>query len=371
MGFVDDFFGAYSGYSNTTGNAESFFGAYSGYSNTTGVSNSFFGDHTGYFNTTGNFNTYIGSYAGYADTGSFNTYLGASTSTAAASTGSYNISIGQNIAPASLSASSQLNIGNVIYGSGMYNGTSSTSTPSSSSKIGIGTSVLNYALTVKSYDSATTTVARFITSSGSYCDIQPANASLVCSSDMNLKKNIANIESNTDWTYNSTISSNLNQSSTILEKITNLNPVLYNWKTENDTDPKHIGFIAQEVEQVFPDLVTTDSDTKLKSLNYIGFIPYITKAIKELNAKVSNSSSNYYYSSSISLDSILNPVKDLLSNVDNQIGDVYARVFHSEEGITKKMCVDDVCVNRDQFLQMIQHYGSVPVSPTNYSISTN
>ena len=44
-------------------------------------------------------------------------------------------------------------------------------------------------------------------------------------------------------------------------------------------------FIAQEVEQI-PELkflVRTDNDGfKLKSLNYIGIIPYNTKAIQEL-----------------------------------------------------------------------------------------
>ena len=48
---------------------------------------------------------------------------------------------------------------------------------------------------------------------------------------------------------------------------------------------KEAGFIAQEVEEI-PELkflVRTDNDGfKLKSLNYIGIIPYNTKAIQEL-----------------------------------------------------------------------------------------
>jgi hypothetical protein len=48
---------------------------------------------------------------------------------------------------------------------------------------------------------------------------------------------------------------------------------------------KESGFIAQEVEQI-PELsflVRTDTDKfKLKSINYMGIIPYNTKAIQEL-----------------------------------------------------------------------------------------
>ena len=57
------------------------------------------------------------------------------------------------------------------------------------------------------------------------------------------------------------------------------------------------GFIAQEMEQVFPNLVkdeilstpkdptkiaeTTHEERSIKSINYVGLIPYLTKAIQE------------------------------------------------------------------------------------------
>jgi len=45
------------------------------------------------------------------------------------------------------------------------------------------------------------------------------------------------------------------------------------------------GVLAQEVEQIFPELVLTD-DNGVKSVNYNGLIPITIEAIKELNAKV-------------------------------------------------------------------------------------
>ena len=146
--------------------------------------------------------------------------------------------------------------------------------------VGVGNSAPGYTLHVGS-SSVTGIVSRFQNSTGT-CDINPTTTSLSCSSDINLKKNITVIGDNTPFILNKNI---INPQST-LQKVLSLTPVVYNWNTELDTDTKHVGFIAQEVEQIFPDLVAHDSVTGLKSVNYIGFIPYITKAVVEQNIKV-------------------------------------------------------------------------------------
>lgn len=46
------------------------------------------------------------------------------------------------------------------------------------------------------------------------------------------------------------------------------------------------GFIAQEVESVFPELVKTDSITKLKAIDYDGMIPVLLSCIKEQQNKI-------------------------------------------------------------------------------------
>ena len=51
-------------------------------------------------------------------------------------------------------------------------------------------------------------------------------------------------------------------------------------------DPRtRYGFVAQEVREVFPDLVSEDADGYL-SVDYIGFIPILVKAVKDLRAQV-------------------------------------------------------------------------------------
>jgi len=65
------------------------------------------------------------------------------------------------------------------------------------------------------------------------------------------------------------------------EKLMQLKPCTYKWKTQEEADPKkHVGFIAQEVEALFPNLVNendgTDGST-YKGVATTDLIPYLVK----------------------------------------------------------------------------------------------
>jgi len=79
-----------------------------------------------------------------------------------------------------------------------------------------------------------------------------------------------------------------------LAKITDLEGVNFKWneKSNRDTLDQKVGFIAQQVEEVLPELVSEGEDG-YKRVNYIEVIPYLVEAIKELKQeneklKVSN-----------------------------------------------------------------------------------
>ncbi len=101
------------------------------------------------------------------------------------------------------------------------------------------------------------------------------NGSLRCfsftnSSDVRFKKNIADLADP-------------------LDSLLGLRGVSYEWrkgefKETQMADGKQFGFIAQEVEKIFPDLVSTDAKG-YKSVNYLGVIPVAVEAIKTLKAK--------------------------------------------------------------------------------------
>lgn len=110
------------------------------------------------------------------------------------------------------------------------------------------------------------------------------------------------------------LKSNKQKLTSPLEKINQLNGYYYDKKIKSKNNDSHakndnlksikeqsyeygtkkeFGLIAQEVEELFPDLVTETAifkdmgdDTKYKSVKYMQFIPIMVESIKELNNKV-------------------------------------------------------------------------------------
>jgi len=101
--------------------------------------------------------------------------------------------------------------------------------------------------------------AQIVDSNGNY--YQP--------SDKSLKKNVENI-------------------GYILDKIIMLKPSMFHFNEEENDQPKSLGFIAQEVELVFPELVKEfeSRNVKYKSLSYDDFAILSIQAIIDLNNKL-------------------------------------------------------------------------------------
>lgn len=76
------------------------------------------------------------------------------------------------------------------------------------------------------------------------------------------------------------LKTDLQKISDSLSKVSQLNGYEFNWKSTNKPS---MGVVAQELEKVFPQLVT-ESDPK--SVNYNGIIAVLIESIKELNQKV-------------------------------------------------------------------------------------
>jgi hypothetical protein len=87
-------------------------------------------------------------------------------------------------------------------------------------------------------------------------------------SDMRYKKNIENIGD-------------------VLENINKLNPVSYLLLNQESADKKSFGFIAQELNEIFPDVVVEpNNEHELYGINYTSIIPLLTKSIQELTKKI-------------------------------------------------------------------------------------
>ncbi|MFH0846183.1 MAG: tail fiber domain-containing protein [Patescibacteria group bacterium] len=80
---------------------------------------------------------------------------------------------------------------------------------------------------------------------------------------------------------------NINKLSNSLEKIKQLEGVSFDWKEVAEGMKKgNIGLIAQDVEKVFPELVTTNDESGLKSVEYANLVAPIIEAIKEQQQQI-------------------------------------------------------------------------------------
>jgi hypothetical protein len=77
---------------------------------------------------------------------------------------------------------------------------------------------------------------------------------------------------------------NIQSIGTVVPAILKLTPKSYEFIDNNPNHEKSIGFIAQEVEAIFPELVSKNTDKKgdeYLTLNYDGFSVLAIKAIQE------------------------------------------------------------------------------------------
>ena len=88
----------------------------------------------------------------------------------------------------------------------------------------------------------------------------------------------------TGWMHSSDarLKSNITQIEEALSKVLELRGIYFNWK--NDTEKRQVGFVAQDVEPVLPEVVSKD-DEGTYSMSYGGVVPVLVEAIKELKSQ--------------------------------------------------------------------------------------
>jgi Chaperone of endosialidase/Domain of unknown function (DUF5011) len=143
-----------------------------------------------------------------------------------------------------------------------------------------------------------------------------------------------------------------------LSAIDQLHPVTFNWKDSklNQMQGQRIGLIAQEVQNVFPNLVTPaptasstitlpDGSTEVidhpLTLNYEGLIVPLVKAVQELYQKLT----------------------DLANTVAGFAEKIVTHLLAADEVDTNKLCVGSICVNEQQLKTLLANAGTA-TSPT-------
>lgn len=108
--------------------------------------------------------------------------------------------------------------------------------------------------------------------------------SFLTTSDARLKKNVTSLSDSFGKLMDvNAVSYNLTQSSTAKASEEATKESAANAVVKDDRT--HFGFIAQEIQKIYPNLVVEDEDGML-AIDYTGFIPLLVEAYKDLSDKV-------------------------------------------------------------------------------------
>lgn len=204
--------------------------------------------------------------------------------------------------------------------------------------VGIGTTTPYSRLEVWGPDTASTTAFVVVNNASTtvFASYDNGNAtysgSLFQSSDQRLKTDITTLDA-----------------SSSLALVAQLNPVEYT-RIDQPDQGTTLGFIAQQVQRVFPDLVSTTSPTTLTpdgtlTLNYSGLVAPLVAAVQA--------------------------VQNEIAAIENTIAG-FAQNFTSERGtFTDALCVGSTCVTPAQFQAMVAAANQSAAAPTSPASSSS
>jgi trimeric autotransporter adhesin len=225
-------FGSYALYSNTTGNNLNGTGAFALFSNTTGHDLNAMGLNSLYNNTTGYGNTAVGSNALYFNTTGFRNVAIGNNAGQNVISGSYNNYIGWNVGVAYADDETGVTrIGNPTYATAIY-------------VAGIASSPVTGATVV-------------VTPSG--------RLGVLASSER----------------YKTAITSLTNEP----EKLQRLRPVTFHLKSEPQGSLQY-GLIAEEVENIYPDLVIRSEDGRIQGVRYDELAPILLSEVQHQRTEI-------------------------------------------------------------------------------------
>ncbi|UTW64533.1 tail fiber domain-containing protein [bacterium SCSIO 12741] len=240
---------------------------------TSGDFNSVVGNQTTHNLTSGNLNSGIGAFVFYdITTGSNNSALGQG-SLSNLVTGNYNVGLGRATGLKVTTGHSNVFIGDQAGGNTATN---------ISNKLYIDNTNTNSPLIYGDFLTNELTIHGKLMVDG---DLVPKTANTQSLGATNARWAAVYATNGTIQTSDVRLKKNIRPLEYGLSTVLEMRAVSYNWKDTARTEDK-IGFIAQELEQLIPEVVIVGEDSaQTRGVNYAELVPVLVKAIQELEAK--------------------------------------------------------------------------------------
>ena len=324
------FIGHFAGSTAAAAGLSNFIGANAGVSAGNADHSNFIGSNAGNGASNAANSVFLGNAAGSGAANAANSVFLGNAAGSGASSAAGSIFIGYR-------AGYQDNVDNVSSGSSILIG-SNTSTNGWSNSIAIGAGAhtfLDHQLVIGSTSSGISQT--IIQGATNTCTIT-TGIGIACSSDQRLKTNISDLPTDT------------------LSMIDKIRTVTYNWIAD-PSGPQMIGFLAQDLQKYYPQLVTADSRGYLQ-VNYANLAPALVEADRELDLKLTNIQNFATATDTTFLQGLVN----WLGSATNGITNIFTQKI-----TTQQVCVADAngqtCLNRTQLDQLLSGNSNVQTPP--------
>ncbi|MDB4984768.1 MAG: hypothetical protein JWM20_947 [Patescibacteria group bacterium] len=356
---TDYFYGTYigynAGYGATDSHESNFIGKLAGYNAANAINSNFIGSETGKESNADNAN-FIGTAAGWLATNANNsTFLGASTGFRA-SNSSDSFFVGTNAGAYDNNLTGTQNAAHSIFiGTNAGYTTAdhaldntqdpddysillgnNTSTGGFKNSIALGGNATNTASNQFMIGSTARPINSIVMNSTSQTGCTIVASGISCSSDQRLKTNIADLPTNA------------------LDTLTKVRTVTYNWINPAAGQDQNLGFIAQDLQQYYPQLVSVGAGGYLQ-VNYAGITPVLVQSIRELNLKLVD----IQKVADATDKTFLNNLIAWFASSANGIGDLFAGSIHAKDTV----CIQDVCVTKQDLQNLINARGQSVIQP--------
>ena len=156
-------------------------------------------------------------------------------------------------------------------------------------------------------------------SGGQSCTLNTSGGAPSCTSDQRLKTNITDLSTNA------------------LATLTKVRTVTFNWIAGSDTTNQYIGFLAQDLQQYYPQLVSTAPNGYLQ-VNYAGITPVLVESIRELNLKLTN------------IEAVAATTdQTFITNLISWLGDSLNKLTAIH--VDKQICIGQTCITESDLQQ--------------------